>query len=580
MLASKKAARPATWIILALVILAGLLLSFYFYQQTQNRNKNIAPLELPQVSVPMIPVTGETQNQLPEVQVGLYNTLELVFTASVSPPNPFETYLLKLEVTDPSGKKFLVDGFYDGDGKGGQSGRVWKARLTPYMAGTWTWRTVRGDMGDSHLENREGQFECVQAGNTGGVVSEGKHFRFQNGEYVYLVGNFLDFAHNLRTTHVFMSETTNDSQRSAVFARQRDFHNVNKANVYFANKGDYNSQSVTPWVGGADNNDKTRMDLSRWKMYDQYLLLFRENRILAELWFFADDSNFGGLSNEHKQRLARYAMARTSAFSHTLFVIALEWQEGWSGASVNSLGNFIQSHNPWGRMLSVHSRQRRPWEFPGESWATFIASQAGNGASPDFVNSYAIDFFAKENIPHLSEEFGHLNGDSDFNLRAKLWANFTGGAAGSGTGSDLRSFLRFLAQSQAPFQRMQPANPLVTDGGITRFALAEAGHHYVVYSSSGSFDLNVSGENLVGRWFNPRNPDASLEPPFAVSSGNQTFTPPSEANQDWVLWISDGSNLNSTNTHPSQGEVMVSIQVTPGSAGSNELFLPSIRKRR
>ena len=82
------------------------------------------------------------------VQVGKYHTHELVFTAATEPADPFDTYLLKLEITDPAGRKFNIDGFYDGDGKGGQRGKIWKARMAPYMAGVWSWRTVTGDAAD------------------------------------------------------------------------------------------------------------------------------------------------------------------------------------------------------------------------------------------------------------------------------------------------------------------------------------------------------------------------------------------------------------------------------------------------
>ena len=134
-------------------------------------------------------------------------------------------------------------------------------------------------------------------------------------------------------------------------------------------------------------------------------------------------------------------------------------------------------------------------------------------------------------------------------MRGNLWANFCGGAAGSGTGSELKAFQRFLSQSRVPFQRMAPANDLVEDGGSTRFVLAEVGHHYVVYSSSGIFTLNISSSELQAQWFNPRDPNASLGTPFSISSGSQTFIPPNSVNKDWVLWISNGSNLNRGLTH-------------------------------
>jgi hypothetical protein len=285
------------------------------------------------------------------------------------------------------------------------------------------------------------------------------------------------------------------------------------------------------------------MDLSRWKLYDQYIRRFKDAGMVADMWFFADDSNFGRLADPVKNRLYRYAMARTSAFSHTMFVIALEWEEGWSRGSVRRSGRFIQAHNPWRRPLSVHS-VGPSWWFSGENWATFIASQAGNDSKPYRVNPAAIALRMREKIPHIGEEFGLLDGDSDGRLRANLWANFLGGAAGAGTGSDLRAFQRFVSQSGIPFQRMLPANYLVSDGGYRRFLLAEASRHYVVFSQGGTLKLNVSGKNLAGRWFNPRDPNAVLGEPFAVSPGVNRFTPPHSAEKDWVLWISDGSRLN------------------------------------
>lgn len=512
-------------------------------------------LTLSCISAQEIP-SAAASKQLPTIKlldtvtptIGRYKTLELAFTTASTPTNPFDTYLLKLELTDPDGTKFTIDGFYDGDGNGGQTGNIWTVRIAPYKAGTWSWRTVPGDGGviDSGLENLSGQFNVVENGDVGGIINDGQHFKFQNGDYIYLVGNFLDFTNGLRTTHTFMSETTSDAERDAIIAHHRDFHMVNKANIYFANKGDYWGQSVTPWVGTANNNDKTKMDLARWKLYDQYILRFKNNGILAEMWFFADDSNFGNLSQADRERLFRYAMARTSAFSHTLYVIALEWQEGFNAQQITDSGNYIQSHNPWGRMVSVHSLTLTNWDFAGDSWPTFIASQSGNDAQPSTVNDYAITMGNSDTIPHIGEEFGFLDDSSDTTrLRANLWANFCGGAAGGGTGSDLKALQRFLAQSRVPFQRMSPANNLVQDGGTTRFVLAETNHHYVVYSSGGSFTLNVSGSNLTGYWYNPRNPGASLGTPFAVSAGNQTFTPPNNVNKDWVLWISDGTNLNS-----------------------------------
>jgi hypothetical protein len=55
-------------------------------------------------------------------------------------PNPFLDFRLQVTFTGPSGRAYNVPGFFDGDGKGGGAGRVWRARFTPDEPGRWTYR--------------------------------------------------------------------------------------------------------------------------------------------------------------------------------------------------------------------------------------------------------------------------------------------------------------------------------------------------------------------------------------------------------------------------------------------------------
>ncbi len=58
--------------------------------------------------------------------------------AAVS-PNPFLDFRLDVTFTSPTSKRYIVPGFYDGDGNGGPNGKIWKARFTPSETGTWTY---------------------------------------------------------------------------------------------------------------------------------------------------------------------------------------------------------------------------------------------------------------------------------------------------------------------------------------------------------------------------------------------------------------------------------------------------------
>jgi hypothetical protein len=507
-------------------------------------------------------------------QVGKYQVYEIELIADTAVADPFDTYLLKVELKSPTGRRFVIDGFFDGDGAGGQDGRVWKVRICPDEAGMWRWQTVPSDKADAGLLGKQGRFECIDSDDPGGLVGDGKYFRFQEGGYTFLQGNFLDFSEGLSSTHVYMSEMLTDGDRAAILARQRDFHKANKINVYFANKGDYGGVATSPWVTVASGHDRSRMDLARWKQFDQYLQDFKRAGMFAEMWFFADDSGFGGIPQADKNRLFRYAMARTSAYSHTLYVIALEWQEGWSLKSVRNSGDFIQQRNPWDRLLSVHSlpsskpdsfRSFLAWIYTRvsssliyseEPWADFVASQAGNSATPQDVNALALEIGRVEQLPHISEEFGILRENQDLRLMRNMWANFLGGAAGGGTGSDAKRFMEFLAESMIPFQKMRPMNQLVVNGRGRAFCLAEPGHHYLIYSMAGEFRLEIAGKNLSGSWLNPADPDAGTQKAFSVLPGVSLFQPP-EPSGDWVLWLTDGTGLRYGSLYPTEEAAVV-----------------------
>ncbi len=64
-----------------------------------------------------------------------------------SSPNPFTDYRLTVTFTAPSGARFAVPGFFDGDGEGGASGDVYRVRFTAPEAGEWTYDVsfVAGD---------------------------------------------------------------------------------------------------------------------------------------------------------------------------------------------------------------------------------------------------------------------------------------------------------------------------------------------------------------------------------------------------------------------------------------------------
>jgi Domain of unknown function (DUF5060)/Putative collagen-binding domain of a collagenase len=56
-----------------------------------------------------------------------------------SGPNPFLDYRLQVSFTAPSGRVYVVPGFFHGDGAGGTTGDVWAARFNPDEEGDWSY---------------------------------------------------------------------------------------------------------------------------------------------------------------------------------------------------------------------------------------------------------------------------------------------------------------------------------------------------------------------------------------------------------------------------------------------------------
>jgi hypothetical protein len=457
-----------------------------------------------------------------------------IYNAAQGTPNPFD-FVVTANVISPSGHRYTVDGFFDGDGLGGSVGNVFKARVYADEIGTWTWSTASTVPGLV----QSGSFTC--SGTLSGAFGKGpivpnpafpQTFMYQFGSPVYLLGKFLDSAapSNIRYSHTMFSEALTDADRQALLDRHIAMK-LNQIDVYLANKGDYGGRvPTTPWVGVAASNDKARFDLARFHLFEQWILKMRSAGIVAHLWFFADDSSFGSLPDADRKRLMRYAMARTSGYVNTMYIVILEWQEALTVAQVDDHGNFLQQWNPWARLVSVHGWTGN-FSFPASPWVDYMDIQSGNSANYATIHSLGLKNRALAKKPLLQEEFAL--GYEDSATRQKAWAAFTAGAAGSGTGAYLANLSTFV--SKLHFERMAPADPLALSANA--YVLAQSGQTYVVYLYNGGtvqLDLRGTTGTFKVQWFDPRAGTFGAVTTVA-GGGTPSFTAP--ASSDWTLLV-------------------------------------------
>jgi len=473
--------------------------------------------------------------------VARFDTAEVVLAAATSyngstgTPNPFSDVDLTARVVSPSGRVYTAFGFYDGDGAGGQNGNVFKIRIYLDEVGTWRW-TSTSNVASLHAKSGTVSCSGVLTGAFGkGPVVENparsRSFMYQYGEPVYLIGKFLDVAapSPIKYSHTMFSEKLTDTNRQAMLSRHTGM-GLNKINVYLANKGDYSSVSTTPWLGTASSNDKKRFDLRRWKMFETWVLKMRASGVTAQLWFFADDSSFGNLSDADRQLLVEYGMARLSGYVNTMFTLVLEWQEGWTTSEVGHHMNILQWNNSWARMATVHGTTGN-FSFPNAAWADFMATQSGNSADHGKVHSHGLAHRSLSSKPLIQEEFGLGNEDTIHRQRA--WAAFTSGSAGSGTGAFLKHLATFTRL--VDFELMDPSQALVLSGSA--YALAQKGVAYVFYLPNGGtakVDLRGSTGTFTAQWYDPRT-GAFKAAPAAAGGTTPSYTVP--ASGDWVLLL-------------------------------------------
>lgn len=337
-------------------------------------------------------------------------TVELSFAgpaASVeqSAPNPFLDYRLQVAFAAPSGRKtYHVAGFFDGDGRGGARGDVWRVRFTPDEKGTWRYRVSfrRGPQVAVALEPGAGAPADFD-GQTGTLAIAaldpsapgfrkwgrleyvGKHYlKFQYGPYWIRGGtdspeDLLGYAGFDRTPprHHYADHVADwrpgdpdwggGKGRGIIGALNHLAHrHVNS--IYFLTHnigGDF--KNVWPWAGspavaGSPANDNLRFDVGKLRQWEivfdhaqrqgiflHFVLNEAEKANKQEL----DDGELG----PERKLYYREIIAR---FGHHL---ALQWNLceeynidfDFGPDRIRAFADYLRAIDPYGHPIAVHS---------------------------------------------------------------------------------------------------------------------------------------------------------------------------------------------------------------------------------
>lgn len=355
-------------------------------------------------------------------------------------PNPFLDYRLTIEFKAPSGNIYLVPGFYNGNGKGENSGTIWSVRFAPDETGKWTFKAyfrkgkqiavLDNEPGEpAAFDGQYGKFNIKAAdGNAPGFKRKGRlkyvgkhYYKFSDDGYWIKGGtdspeDFLAYKGFINTpfaTHSYSSHVQHwnpgdpdweDGKGKGIIGALNYLSENNVNSIYFLpmNIGG-DGKNVWPFLGvinrkGDPANDNLHYDIKKLHQWEtvfshaqnkgiflHFVLNEAEEMNKKEL----DDGTLG----VERKLFYREIIAR---FSHHL---ALQWniceeynlQYKLSPELIKSFAVYINKIDPYKHSITVHHASTVE-----KSWPPFYSDKLFEATSFQTRNVNGIQIWRKK----------------------------------------------------------------------------------------------------------------------------------------------------------------------------------------
>ena len=512
-------------------------------------------------------------------QVGLYDVWETQVTNAKSYSNRFDFNVIELRATftSPSGSKKNFFGFYDGNGKGGQSGNVWKLRFMPDKVGTWkySYSWTDGTSGGS------GSFNVVDTGLPGPLkvatdnswyfmTSKGKPFDFRGydlhtvvkGTATRRILSEVSRVKNLLKTRV-IDHGYNFTMLDGVTNRARDTNRVY-------------TWKESWWL---NTTDTKTFDIPVWKAYEEILTLAKNNHIYV--------MNFNGMIHQPDRYnvqdfkvFLRYWVARFgSYYNYFGWSPTWEWTDIWSASQVKQIMTQVQAWDPFPRLLTVHDCSDNAFS----SWLDFSMNQSNGGTNTvfkdnarnigqrqgscsaqggvgtRFLNKPIIAsehiWEIKKNLVDLPQNAAEVRrGAWGIQMAGMMplyseWNLYLPGGTGQGEPEMRRMFDFFYSKTQ--YRQYKQLNHLVSKSA-RQVASGISGKEYLVYDEDGgSITINLSGaassNSFSVLWYDPKR---GTQKTGGSVNGGTSRTLKSPFSGDSVLLLKDAGVDNVAPARP------------------------------
>ena len=337
------------------------------------------------ISLRVLLFFNNTAVQEGTAKVPLYHVYEVSFSGPSfkSIDNPVaEVDLITLWRYESGSPVYEIYGYWDGDGKGGISGNVFKVRFCPTKTGNWT--LVRTTSNKIELNGqKEGlMIDCIPSSHKGfwevDQESNGSRwFKRSDGSHSYIIGN---------TMYSFLSEYKDDKATGGNIATDVNLNAAYFKKLRFAITGDiYPNPAEKPFLDNAgnptDDGNFSHRPNPKWfhKRIDLAVKVAYDQDLIADIILNGPDSKDARsvlLASENagdNTPFLKYIAARYGSFPNVWICLSNEFdirKPRYEPEEIKIFGYRLKSFLPYSTPLSVHPCQRdwypelnviRPW---------------------------------------------------------------------------------------------------------------------------------------------------------------------------------------------------------------------------
>jgi hypothetical protein len=308
----------------------------------------------------------------------VYDVIELSFAGPQLGPTDIPARDIEFSVLfrhESGAPEFELHGFWDGDGKGGPRGNVFRVRFCPTKEGRWNLAEVVSNT-DELIEQHEGDHVTATASDHPGLwivddESNGRRwYKRSDGSHPYIIGNthysFLsgymkggkpsgnDIAADIRANASFFKKLR--------FGISGDWYPDPHHKPFFDDRG-----QATDW---GDFSHRPNPDWFHHRV-DVAVKFAHEHDLIADIILAGPDQEWsrstlraGGYGG-HPKPFLKYMAARYGSFPNVWFCLCNEYEirtPTYSEAELTRFGQILREYLPFeSTPVSVHSTPRTLW---------------------------------------------------------------------------------------------------------------------------------------------------------------------------------------------------------------------------